>query len=120
MLSLPREINNTSELKQYDCRHINLEDARKYIESIMKQRQLIIDRHIGHKNDYQMMKIIDHLKVNLDAAGRNDLAMSRYFIINEEEIRSLIPGSYPNKRFEDLISLRDQAKEIMNRQQPSI
>jgi hypothetical protein len=89
--------------------------ARQFITSLLKQRQLIIDRGASHKNVYEMLKIIDHLKVNLDAAGMKDLSMSKFFLINEVDIRSLIPGSYPNKIYEKFIALRDQAREIKNR-----
>lgn len=90
--------------------------ARKFVESLMTQRELIIQRRVSHKNPYQMLKIIDHLRVNLDAASPKDRSMARYFILYEEEIRSLIPGSYPNKRYETFIFLRDQARDIHNRQ----
>lgn len=90
--------------------------CRKFVESLIKQRQLIIDRHVSLKNTSQMLNTIDHLKVNLDAASPKDRTMARYFLLYEEEIRSLIPGSYPNKRFDDFISFRDQAREINSRQ----
>lgn len=92
--------------------------ARKFVESLIKQREIILDHQAGHKNPCQMYKAIDHLKVNLDATGSKDRFMARFFLMNEEEIRSLIPGSFPNKRFEDFIALRDQAREINKRQLP--
>lgn len=90
--------------------------SRKFIESLMRQREIIIDRHKSQKNPYQMLKTIDHLRVNLAAAGCKDRYMARFFLMNEEDIRSLIPGQFPNKRFDDFIALRDQAREINNRQ----
>lgn len=86
--------------------------ARSFVESLIRQREIILNHHAGHKNPCQMYKAIDRLRINLEATGNKNTAMARYFIIYEEEIRSLIPGSSPNKRFEDFITLRDQAREI--------
>lgn len=90
--------------------------ARKFIQSLINQRQLIVNRKASHKNPCLMLKTIDHLKVNLDAAGSSNKTMARFFLMHEEEIRILIPGNFPSKRFLDFIALRDQAKEINNRQ----
>ena len=90
--------------------------ARQFVNMLIRQRQVIINRGASHKNPYEMLKAIDHLRVNLDATGSKDRPMARYFLINEEEIRSLIPGSYPNKHYEKFIALRDQAREINSRQ----
>jgi hypothetical protein len=92
--------------------------ARQFVTSLIKQREIILNHRASHKNPCQMFKAIDHLKVNLEATGQKDRPMARYFIIYEEEIRSLIPGAYPNKRFEDFIALRDQAREINSRHIP--
>jgi hypothetical protein len=92
--------------------------ARKFISSLINQRQLIINRGASHKNPHEMLKAIDHLKVNLDATGKKDLPMSRYFLINEEEIRSLIPGQFPSKYYDNFILLRNRAREINQRQLP--
>ena len=92
--------------------------ARQFVDSLIRQRQLIIDRGASHKNAYEMLKAIDHLRVNLDAIGHKDRPMARYFIMNEDEIRSLIPGIYPNKQYDKFIFLKDQAREINQRQLP--
>jgi len=63
-----------------------------------------------------MLKIIDHLRVNLGVAGTKDRSMARFFLMNEDDISGLIPGKYPNKLYSKFISLRDQAREINNRQ----
>jgi len=62
-----------------------------------------------------MMTIIDRLKINLGAAGRNNRIMAKFFLIHEEQIRKLIPGSYPSKRHRDFIMFRDQSREINNK-----
>lgn len=88
--------------------------ARKFVSSLIRQREIILNHHAGHKNPCQMYKAIDRLRINLEAIGNKNSAMARYFIIYEEEIRSLIPGSSPNKRFSDFIALRDEARDINN------
>lgn len=90
--------------------------ARRFVCSLMKQREIIIRCQASHKNPYEMLKAIDHLRVNLDATGEKDRPMARYFLMNEDEIRSLIPGSYPNGHYHKFIALRDQAREINKRQ----
>jgi exonuclease I len=90
--------------------------ARQFVNSLIRQRQLIINRGASHKNNYEMLKAIDHLRVNLDATSSKDQTMARYFLINEEQIRSLIPGSYPNKQYTKFISLRNDARDIVNHQ----
>jgi hypothetical protein len=90
--------------------------ARKFIESLMKQRQIIIRRGASHKNVYQMLKTIDHLRVNLEATGKKDQPMVRYFLMNEEDIRSLIPGKFPSKYYDNFILLRNRAREINQHQ----
>ena len=90
--------------------------ARKFIKSLIRQREVILQNKAGHKNPSAMYKAIDHLRINLEAFGEKDLSMARFFLINEEEIRSIIPGSYPNKQFDEFIMLRDEAYDIKNRQ----
>lgn len=90
--------------------------ARNFIDTLIRQRQIVIRTGRSKKNTYEMLKTIDHLKVNLDAAGKKDRFMARFFMMNEEEIRSLIPGKYPSRYYDRFISLRDQAREIHNRQ----
>lgn len=90
--------------------------ARNFISSLIRQRQMLVDNKRSRKNAMEMLKIIDRLKVNLDAASSKDLAMARFFIIHEEDIRALIPGRYPSKRFDTFCQLRDKAWEINNRQ----
>ena len=86
--------------------------ARRFISSLIRQREIILRNNGGHKNQYSMCKIIDHLKVNLDAAGNKNKAMARFFLKNEDDIRNIIPGSYPNKRYTDFFTLRDEARVI--------
>ena len=92
--------------------------ARQFVSSLIKQRQIILNHHASHKDPCQMYKSIDHLRINLEATGNKNRALARYFLIYEEEIRSLIPGSVPNKRFETFISLRDEARNINSCQLP--
>lgn len=90
--------------------------ARKFIESLMRQREVIIQRNKSIKNPCRMLRVIDHLRINLEATGRKDRALARFFLDNEDDIRQLIPGSYPSKRYDDFINLRDEAREIKNRE----
>lgn len=92
--------------------------ARRFVQSLISQRQVILNQRSGHKNAYQMEKAISHLKINLDAAASKDTCMARYFLANEEEIRSIIPGSWPDKRFKDFALLREEARTINQRQLP--
>ena len=86
--------------------------ARKFVNSLIRQREVILNHHAGHKNPCAMYKAIDRIRINLDATGNKNAAMARFFQNHEEEIRSLIPGSYPNKQFEKFVELRDQARQI--------
>ncbi len=91
--------------------------ARQFIQSVIKQRQLLINHGDSRKNAMAMLGTIDLLKVNLGACPDQDHAMSRFFLKFEEEIRCLIPGQPPSKRFERFAELREKAREIRNHHQ---
>lgn len=91
--------------------------AKHLILSLIRQRELIIRKERSHKNLARMLSVIDNLKNKMQACPNKDFNVSRFFLANEEEIRELIPGSYPNKRFEKFIALRDQARDIRNKTQ---
>lgn len=91
--------------------------AKSFIMSVMKQRNRLILAEQSRKNMSDMLQIIDHLRTLLDAHDyRSPRTMAAFFLKHEEDIRSLIPGTFPNKRYQDFIDIRDKAREIINRQ----
>lgn len=106
-------VNMVDRAIEKNCFH---HEVRNFIESLIRQRQLLINQKSSRKNAYTMVTIIDNLKRNLEAIPSKDLPMARFFILHEEDIRSIIPGRYPSRRFDTFIRLRDQAREINKRQ----
>jgi len=105
-------INLTKELdKEMNFRfHI---EAHRFINSLISQRSKLINARRSHKNVAEMQKNIDFLNRQFSVFSYNtDVKMARFFLINQEKIRSLIPGKYPNKRYEDFIELRERARDV--------
>lgn len=93
--------------------------ARRFTLSVIRQRQKLIDSGKSKKPPAGMLLVIDRLKVHLDAYPHtSSRAMARWFLKNQEDIRSLIPGNYHTnkKRFDDFASLREEARMIHTRQ----
>lgn len=86
--------------------------VKRFVLSLIKQRELIIRMDRSKKNVHRMLTLIDDLRKKIQACPNKDWNTARFFLANEEDIRELIPGVYPNKRFEKFILLRDQAREI--------
>lgn len=89
--------------------------AKSFIQSVIRQRQLLINADRSLKNKAFMLSAIDHLRNGLQACPDKNINVARFFLMNEDEIRILLPGQYPSKRFDKFIALRDQAREIKNR-----
>lgn len=90
--------------------------AETFIDSLIRQRELLVRKRSSLKNDYAMLSTIDTLRRNLEAFKGKDRPMATLFLHHQEIIRSLIPGDYPNKRYDTFSRLREQAREITNRQ----
>ena len=90
--------------------------TKSFILSAIRQRELIIRSNRSLKSPATMLHIIDHLRNGMRACPNKDLNVARFFLMNEDAIRMLLPGQYPSKRFEKFINLRDQAREIKNSQ----
>ena len=89
--------------------------AKSFILSVIKQRELIIRSNRSLKQPATMLSTIDHLRNGMSACPDKNLNVARFFLMNEDAIRILIPGQYPSKRYDKFITLRDQAREIKNR-----
>lgn len=93
--------------------------ARRFVHSVIRQRQKLLDAGQSKKNPMRMMATIDRLRTHLQAYPHSSSkAVAGWFLKNQEEIRSLIPGNYNTnrKRFDDFAALREEARMITTRQ----
>ena len=88
--------------------------ALRFIRSLIRQRQIIINKERCLKNTSLMLDNISYLKNHITANPYNkDLPAARFFIHSQEKILSLIPGTQPNKRFNDFNKLLTRARFII-------
>ena len=94
--------------------NMNPHKARKLIESIIRQRQMLIKAGKSKKDQAQMQYAIDHLKALLNAYPyATGQKMAGFIIRNQDEIRSLIPeGPQARKRQQDFNQLLEEAQHI--------
>lgn len=90
--------------------------AKSFILSAIRQRELIIRYNRSQKISATMLNTVDHLRRGMQACPNKNINVARFLLTNENAIKSLLPGPFPNKRFEKFGALLDLAYEIKNQQ----
>lgn len=86
--------------------------AKRFILSVIRQRELVIRKDRSCRDMATMLRIIDHLRPLIGFCPNKDVNVARMMLINENEIRLLIPAVTRNKRVMDFDALMFEAREI--------
>lgn len=90
-------------------------NAKKFVRSVINQRQYIIDLNRSYKNKAQMLRIIDKLRTQLSVFPyTSDMAISNFLIRYRAEIFELIPGGNNETRQKKYRALLGIAYNIVN------
>lgn len=88
--------------------------ARTFILSLIRQRELLIRCNRSFKNRDEMLDNIDYLKRHLNTYPyTSDHLIASFFVRNKHRIFSILPGEPGNKRYIDYYSILNTSNKIL-------
>ena len=88
--------------------------AKRFVRSVINQRQRLIDMDRSYKNKAEMLRTIDRLRTQLNAYPyTSDKAISHFLIGFRAEIFALIPGGTNESRKNEFKELLSQSYNIV-------
>ena len=88
--------------------------ARAFILSLIRQRELLIISNRSFKNHAEMLENIDYLKLHLNTYPYNsNHLIASFFVRNQHRIYSLLPGESGNKRYVEFYNFLNTSNKIL-------